>query len=232
MIAVSTFRPHQKNAEYALNQSRAVASWNGIFDEVFLIGKPEPELTYPCVSFLTGEEYPRIKDMILPLTIHDGWGAWINCDIVLTSPIKEVIRQMSIREYRACTSQRFEYNPSYFPDLSNAQVPKNDYGLDIFITRGNVWLDMYHKIYPDLRKGGMVYDTWITGYLWRTFGWGYRSFTNYRCVFHPKHEGRQKDFANSSQWIQDEYGIDARIPPELEKERTINRPRSVERLGI
>jgi hypothetical protein len=221
MIAVSTFRPHSKDAQYAINQSRAVASWEGIFDDVYLIGKPEPDLTHPYVTFIAGEEFPRITSMLLLLTFSEGWGAWINCDIILNKKIKEVMRQMEIRGYQACTSQRWQYEPTDWPDLSKARVPQGDYGLDIFITHAGVWEDMQSKINPDLRKAGMVYDTWITGYLWNTLGFGYRNFTNYKCVFHPKHEGRQKDFCNSPQLIQDKYGKDARIPPELEMDKPV-----------
>lgn len=225
MICVSTFRPHKKDAQYALNQSRAVDSWRGIFSYIYLIGEPEPDLEYPCVTFISGDDFPHIKDMVKLLAINDGWGAWINCDIIVDGGrLLQVMRQMDIRGYQACTSQRWQYEPDDWPDLSKALVPQGDYGLDIFITHGAIWGDMYSKINPDLRKAGMVYDTWMTGYLWTTLGFGYRNFTGYRCVFHPRHEGRQQEFCNSPQLIQDEYGKAARIPPDLEMDKPAKKP--------
>jgi len=215
VIAVSTFKPHAKSAEYALNQSRAVQSWGDIFTHVYLIGDPEPDLRYDYVTFIEGNDYPTIKMMVLMLSTYEEWGAWINCDIIVLPKIHEAMQQMEVRGYRAATSQRFEYDPVSF-DLSKAKIPHHDFGLDIFITTGDIWRDMFTKINPDLRTCGLIYDSWMTGYLWHTLGHGYRNFTDYRCVFHPKHGGREAPYMNSPQWVQDEYGKDARIPPPLE----------------
>lgn len=215
MTAVSTFRPHSQSAEYACNQIRALQSWQMVFDSVFLIGHPEPELNFSNVTFIdSGERFPAIKDMILLLTQCKGWGCWINCDIVLTPVVNTITQIMAQEGCWASTSQRWTFNPETF-DLAKAVMEPNDFGLDIFIAPDSVWKSMYSKIHPGLRKTGMVYDTWITGYLWNTLGKGYRNFTDFKCVFHPRHGGRQRDFQNDVKWIQDDYGRSAGIPPPL-----------------
>lgn len=215
MTAVSTFRPHAQSAEYARNQIRAVQSWQDIFDSVLLIGHPEHELNYPNVTFIdSGEKFPSIKDMILLLTQANGWGCWINCDIVLTDSLWHAIEDMQKQGCWAATSQRWTFDPETF-DLDRSVIEKNDFGLDIFITIDSIWKQMYPFIHPGLRKAGMVYDTWMTGFFRTMLGNGYRSFTSHRCVFHPKHEGRQNDFQNDVKWIEDKYGRAAGIPPPL-----------------
>jgi hypothetical protein len=114
----------------------------------------------------------------------------------------------------AATSQRWTFDPETF-DLSKAVIEKNDLGLDIFITSQAWWSAMYSDIPANLRKAGMVYDTWMTGYFWKRMGYGYCSFTGYRCVFHPRHGGRKMLAANSPEWIQDQYGRSACVPPPL-----------------
>lgn len=175
------------------------------------------------MQFIETDEVPTIKQMFVPLLMGEEWGAWLNCDIVLTAPFREAMQEMQMRGYKAATSQRYEYDPVDYPDLSKAVVPPNDLGLDIFVTTPDIWKAIWQLIHPDLRKTGMMYDTWITGYLWKTFGFGYRSFTNFRCVFHPKHGERRYDLMNKQDWVEDEYGKSARIPPPLERSQSHNR---------
>lgn len=218
MIAVSTFRPHSQSKEYARNQTRAVQSWSNIFEDIFLIGSPEPDLALPNVIFIdSGEKFPTIKDMVLLLTRSKDWGCWINCDIVLTPTINKVLEDMPRCGAWAVTSQRWTFDADTF-DLWRAKVEPNDFGLDIFITTGLIWNRMYPLIHPGLRKAGMMYDTWMTGYFVRTLGDSYRNFTGYRCVFHPRHEGRQQEQHNKMEWVQDQYGRAARIPFPLQSQ--------------
>jgi hypothetical protein len=214
MNAVSTFRPHKGESEYARNQIRAVRSWQNIFGKVLLIGEHEPDLAMQNVEFVKGDDFPYIKDMIFLLSQQPGWSCWINCDIVLNSGVLSAVRRMEQLQKAAATSQRWTFNPET-ADLSKAVVEPNDFGLDIFIT-SQAWWNIMHSVIPSmLRKGGQVYDTWMTGYFWNTMGHGYCSLTGYRCVFHPRHEGRRMAAANAVEWIQDEYGRSACIPPPL-----------------
>lgn len=214
MIAVSTFRPHKDNEEYALNQSRAVESWQDIFEKVILIGEPEPALSFYNVEFVPGIDFPYIKSMVEILSHQPGWSAWINCDIVLTPMIHQAVQKMEQLGKQAATSQRFTFNPFTF-DLSNAVVEYNDFGLDIFITTHPHWQHMLSVIPGNLRIAGLVFDTWMTGYFWNRMGHGYCSLTDYRCVFHPRHGGRRVSFPNDLAWIQDDYGRSACTPPPL-----------------
>lgn len=214
MIAVSTFRPHKGEEEYRRNQIRAVESWQDIFEVVYLIGEEEPDLAFPNVWFVPGEDFPYIKAMIEILAAQPSWSAWINCDIVLTPVIHQAIIRMEQAGKQAATSQRWTFDPKTF-DLSKAVIEHNDFGLDIFITTQPHWKHMHSVIPGNLRKAGQVYDTWMTGYFWKRMGHAYCSLTNFRCVFHPKHGGRRMLTHNESAWIQDQYGRSACIPPLL-----------------
>lgn len=215
MVAVSTFRPHAQSEDYALNQIRAIRSWQPFFDTVILLGKPEPSLAFNNVIFVESDgAFPTIKQMIMFLTQSNGWGCWINADIVLGPAFSRVLDAMERHRCRASTSRRWTFDPKTF-DLSRAFLKKNDWGLDIFLAKDAEWKSMYPLIHPGLRKAGMVYDTWMTGYFFKTMGNTYRSFTDFRCVFHPEHEGRQRGFQNEMKWIQDKYGNAARIPLSL-----------------
>lgn len=215
MNAVSTFRPHKGEEEYRRNQIRAVLSWLDIFERVFLIGNPEPDLAFGNVIFVPGPDFPYIKQMIEILSRQPGWSVWINCDIFLTSLIHQAVRRMEQLGKQAATSQRYTFDPRN-PDFVKSKVERNDLGLDIFITTQPHWQHMLSVIPANLRKAGQVYDTWMTGYFWKTLGRKYCSITNYRCVFHPKHGGRKMGAANDPKWIQDKYGRCACIPPVLE----------------
>lgn len=215
MNVVSTFRPHRGEPEYAMNQVRAVHSWQGIFDRVYLLGDPEPELSYPNVFFVASRDFPHIRDMIEILGDQPGWGVWINCDIVLTARIKDVLIRLEQTQKNAATSQRWTFDPKTY-DLPHARIETNDFGLDIFMARQPYWQHMFTVIPPNLRKGGQVYDTWMTGYFWNRCGHSYCSFTHWRCVFHPRHGGRRAEAYNDPAWIQDQYGRSACIPPPLD----------------
>lgn len=214
MVAVSTFRPHKNSEEYARNQIRAVESWQDIFDVVLLIGEAEPELAFPNVWFVPGEDFPLIKDMISLLAREPGWSAWINCDIVLTPMFHQAFQRMKETGKQAATSQRWTFYPEAF-DLSKAVIERNDFGLDIFLTIQPHWQHMLSVMPKNLRKAGQVYDTWMTGYFWKRLGRAYCSMTDFRCVFHPRHGGRKMKTHNEPAWIQDQYGRSACIPPAL-----------------
>lgn len=215
MIAISSFRRHEKNAEYAANQIRAANSWS-LFSKAFYFGSYEQDLQRENVLFAKCDEgFPRIRDMA-EFASHceaNQLVCIINADIVVTAPILEVERKMIDLTVPAATSYRYEFDPSS-GDLNAAVRNKQDRGMDLFCCLPHVWGQISRHIPDYLRIGHPTWDTWVCGFLCSNFGFGFRQFTDYRCVFHPKHGGRKMPHSEEIR-SNDEYFTRAHVPSPL-----------------
>lgn len=194
MIAVSSAKPFSQSPEYAVNQERAAKSWQEKpnITGIFYIGHYEEGLDGERVQFVKPEgEYPRIKmlaDFASQMTTE--YVAIINADIVLWSGIVEVENRMRDCSLPAATSYRYEFDSAEYPNLGNAVRHKEDRGMDIFIAHPGIWKLVAKDVPNDLWFGHQTWDSWVCGYFCHHLGYGFRQFTEDRCVFHPKHGGR------------------------------------------
>jgi len=190
MIAISSARRHEKNAEYALNQKRAGESWK-LFKDVYYFGSYEEDLRHDNVAWVKSDDWPTIKRMAeFASRMKDDLVAIINADIVVTEPILEVEAKLKELTMPAATSYRYEFDPAT-GDISKAVRVKENRGMDIFVCTPEVWGAVSGLIPSYLRIGHPTWDTWLCGYLCHHYGFGFRDFTEYRCIFHPRHEGRE-----------------------------------------
>lgn len=214
MIAITSIRPFNKSDEYKTNQIRAAQSWN-LFEHVYIIGQREPELEFLAgTTFLEGLDWPTIKYIsILASEIGDRYVAVINSDIVVAEPLLQAERKLQELTIPCATSYRYEFDPTD-PDLSKAVRYKIDRGMDIFVALPNVWKMVADRIPEDLRIGHNRWDSWVCGFFCHNFGFGFRQFTDYRCIFHPKHDGRIQPHLNTIKF-DDEYFTRAHVPSPL-----------------
>jgi hypothetical protein len=222
MIAVSTFKPQHKSAEIARNQIRGIQSWYPFFDRIFLIGAPEPDFTHEKVTFVGGEDYPTIHDMIALLAdvrnypgYPDGQsiriGTWLNADIVLRPPFENLKALMTQRP-QAATSWRMTYSPEYEKELAGVYYDPADFGMDIFVARQPLWEFAERVVHPKMRVACLTHDSWLCGFFNKvTVGHVY-DFSKWRCVLHPKHGDRSFPAKNELAWADDEYGRCAGFP--------------------
>jgi hypothetical protein len=202
MIIISSARRHSKDAEYAINQKRACESWQGA-QQVYYFGSYEEDLAMKNVLWVRSEhneeagEWPTIKAMSeFASNFPSDLVAIANADILITETFFEVEKKLKSLTIPASTSYRYTYDPERF-DLASAVRDKNDRGMDIFVCSSDVW-KMISKQIPDyLRIGHPTWDTWVCGFLCHHFGYGFREFTRYRCIFHPRHGGRITPHSNA-----------------------------------
>lgn len=218
MIALSSHRPFSQSPEYAVNQERAAKTWHQEFSNIYYFGAFESELDHENVLFVrTVEQWPTIRQMAeFASHLTCEYVAIINADIVVTSDIGRAEKAMSAMALPAATSYRHTFLAEDYPNLDNAIRHKEDRGMDIFVTKPNVW-GMISKIIPAcLRIGNGRWDSWLCGYFCHNMGYGFREFTDYRCIFHPKHDGRvESPFAQDIAKAQDDYFTRAKRPSPL-----------------
>lgn len=193
MIAISSARPFASSPEYAANQARASRSWRDKFSNIYYVGHYEEELDSENTLFVRPEgDYPTIKMMAeFAAQLTSEYVAILNADIVIGSGIAEVERKMCEMALPAATSYRYEFDPTLWPEsLGDAVHHKEDRGMDIFVANPKIWALVARDVPVDLWFGNPTWDTWVCGYFNETLGYGFRSFTQSRCVFHPKHGGR------------------------------------------
>lgn len=194
MIAVSSHKPFDKSPDYAANQTAASATWKNKFKAIYYIGHYEAGLSHKNTMFVRPDgDYPTIKAMAnLGDILGGGYVAIINADIVLTEPLLEVEKKMNEMALPAAVSYRHEFNPQDPDWQQNAVRNKEDRGMDIFIATNAIWKMIAKEIPEDLWFGHNLWDSWVCGWMCHHLGYGFRHFTDYRCVFHPKHEGRSQ----------------------------------------
>ncbi len=199
MITISSAKPFEANPEYALNQERGFVSLrdNYSVSAIFYVGHFEQGLDCDKTLFVKPDgDYPRIKMMAeFAAEMTADYVAILNADIVLGGDITAIEQKMKGMSLPAATSYRYEYDPEVYPDMSGATRHKEDRGMDIFIATPLIWKTLAKEVPSDLWFGNPTWDTWVCGWLCHNLGYGFRHFTEQRCVFHPRHGGRTTPMA-------------------------------------
>jgi len=187
MIAVSSFRPLDENHEYAANQLKAKATWDGVFTGVIYFNQWEPRLASDNTLFLGDDTHPTIKSMTTLCSTIQGWSCIINADIQV-SPRLSLLEHIA-HKHRALALTSYRYEIS-----SNVVARTYERGLDFFAAQNSVWSAIAKMCPPDLRIGHAMWDNWMVAAM-NDKAWGrFFDITSSRCIFHPKHGGRLTRF--------------------------------------
>lgn len=208
MMAVSSAKPHS-NEEYAMNQKAAARSWSLYFEKVYYLSQSEIDLTYRHVTFLTADEWPRVKEMAkVAAQLKSAFICLINADIFLAPAFKTVEERMVKGHVKCATSRRHQFDPG---DITKRDIRLVDFGLDIFIGTPEVWRAVADKMPAAYRLGHPNWDGWLSGFLNATYKGSFVDFSHLKCVLHPKHEGRELPY-QAEVGVKDRYLNHAAVP--------------------
>jgi hypothetical protein len=188
LIAVASFRPNA-TGEVAANQLRAKASWDQVFDRIFLFGPPEPQLTSQKTEFIECENFPHISVMALTASWQPDPVCILNADIVVALHLKDIVNKGWSMNAQALTSKRYEFDPGR-ENYDSAEVI--DVGADFFCAFPNVWKQVWRNMPSAYRIGNGGWDNWMLGFLSVTFPNRFFDLTGNRPIFHPRHGDRKR----------------------------------------
>jgi hypothetical protein len=189
LIAVSSFRPLDENAEVAANQIRALRSWDAAFDAIYLFGQDDPRLRTKKTFFIESEPYTHISAMALVSCRTMAAACILNADIVVAPTLRHIAQMAWNKPAVAWTSKRAEFDPAK-EDYDSAKV--KDMGADIFCALPPVWERVWGSIPPGYRIGTPTWDSWMLGFLGLTYRRRFVDMTSLRPIFHPKHVERRR----------------------------------------
>jgi hypothetical protein len=189
MIAISSHRDMDDNPEVAANQERAIRSWCEVFEEIYLIGKPDPRLDHPEVTYIEGLDFPAMSLLFLIASKTDQISAILNADIVVSPHLKGVITSAFGKGAFALTSRRYEFDPAK-PNYEMAKVV--DLGADFFCAWPWVWHRAWKAVPTAYRMGNPTWDNWLLGFLGLNFKRTFADIGPARAIFHPRHTERKR----------------------------------------
>ncbi len=201
MIAISSHKPFSKSKDIATNQIRAKESWEAVFDGIVYFGQRESELASKKTEFIPCGDFPQISLLVLAAAHSLDYACLINSDIVV-APIFRTI--WPIPKMSACTSRRYEFS-SESPNYSAAKLADN--GVDFFMANPWVWKACWKVIPKEFRIGHIIWDSWMLSFLNKHCGRRFCDITSYRCIFHPKHEERNRPYQIKAHSYSDLIGL-------------------------
>lgn len=190
VIALSSHRPLDQEAEIKRNQLLAKRTWESAFDKIYYFGTLEHELSSPKTHFVPADDFPSIKSMMTMAGQQRGFVAILNADIVVKPDIRKLERMMMARGKSCASSRRWHFDPVTC-DWDKAELG-DDRGRDIFIARNDIWRDMAKAVPEELRIGHGRWDAFCVDWFRIKFNDSFIDFTNSKMIFHPIHESRRR----------------------------------------
>jgi hypothetical protein len=188
MIAISTFRALDENAEYRENQLRANLGWWKVFSQIAYFGKSDTRLCNGRVCFVTNfDDPPKARDMMAVAATDPGWSCIINADIVVDPRFAALEAALDAKGAVCAFSLRYQFKHGQAPSYARVE----DMGLDIFCAKQEVWANAAKHVPPSFRIGKIMWDTWTLQFFARNYGDRCYDFTASRLIFHPQHGGRK-----------------------------------------
>lgn len=188
LVAVSSFRPLDHSAEVAANQLRAKASWDQVFDRIFLFGSYDQRLDSSTTEFIQCEDWPHISLMAMTASWQPDPVCILNADIVVALHLKDIVNRGWSMNAQALTSKRYEFEPSK-ENYDSAEVV--DVGVDFFCAFPNVWKQVWRQIPSGFRIGHQLWDSWMLAFLTHTYPQRFFDLTKHRPIYHPRHGDRK-----------------------------------------
>lgn len=189
MIAISSFRALDDNAEVAANQVRAIDSWRSVFSSIFLFGQVEWRIYCKRTHFVEGPDFPPLSLLYLLASQANEPAAILNADIVVSRGLLDAADKAFKRGVYAITSRRYEFDPNN-PDYEKAKVV--DLGADFFCAHPWIWAKAWRAVPSQYRIGNGGWDNWLLGYLGVTLKRSFVDITPSKCIFHPRHAERKR----------------------------------------
>lgn len=192
LIAVSSFRPLAYSAEVAANQLRAKASWDQVFDRIFLFGSYDERLASPITEFIECEDFPHISLMAMTAAWQPDPVCILNADIVVALHLKDIVNRGWSMGAQALTSKRYEFEPT-LPDHDRAynEAKVVDVGVDFFCAFPNVWKRVWKEIPAGFRISHQLWDSWMLAFLTHLYPQRFFDLTRHRPIYHPRHGDRK-----------------------------------------
>lgn len=188
MTAVSSPRPHLDcPEEIEMNQIRAKESWNKVFQSIIYLGCPIPGFQEKT-SFIPHTGKPTIKRLAEVCAQQYGWSCIINSDIVMAPQTRHLESNLEAFGGLCAVSRRYEIPPS--GNIEDAILLPDDYGLDFFCAKQEVWQFVATVIPEQFKIGMIVWDQWMSNCFVREFQPYCYDLTPSRLVFHPRHANR------------------------------------------
>jgi len=187
VIAISSCRALQASEEVARNQVRANQSWQQAFDAIAYFADPDPRLASPKTRFIRGEDFTRIKTLVMTAALYEDIACIINADIVVSEGLRTIVNSLIYGGTLALTSKRYEFDPET-ENYDRAVVA--DHGVDFFAATPQVWKKCWKEIPSEFRIGHGGWDSWMLGFLNFHCKRLFLDITPYRCIFHPRHASR------------------------------------------
>ena len=186
LIAVSSHRPNA-TGEVAANQLRAKASWDQVFDRIFLFGPYDERLASSKTEFIECEDFPHISVMALTASWQPDPVCILNADIVVALHLKDIVNRGWSMNGQALTSKRYEFDPAR-ENYDSAEVV--DSGADFFCAFPQTWKRVWRDIPPAFRVGHQRWDSYMLGFFTHLFPNRFFDLTRHRPIYHPKHGDR------------------------------------------
>lgn len=185
---VSSFHDRQERRQHILNANRSVVE---LFDEVTYLSEYAPFDGLKYTKYIKTDECPTIYQMVEELSKFPGIGVLLNSDIITTIDILK----LHFEGEWAATSKRYEFSGEPTEKtLQKAQL--KDLGLDVFVMPQAGWARMLPAVPKFFRIGSQLFDNWICAYINNAYDNRAYDFTNFRCIYHPKHEHREYKYSS------------------------------------
>lgn len=191
MMVVSSPKPSKDSHECAINQWRANASWKQSFDRIIYVGEEEENLHG---LWFKSEQFPTIRQLLSFCAGHPGWSAIVNADIVVPVHFRKVEAMLIVNKAQAAVSRRWQFEGE---NLRNVAIV--DLGLDFFAATQNIWRQVLNEFHPSLRIAHNTWDSQMLGILNAKAQGAFWDISPCRCVFHPKHGDRKRQYEIDSQ---------------------------------
>lgn len=189
MIAISSFRSLETSDEVALNQIRALRSWDTVFSSIVLFGTRDPRLETGKTTFVECEDFPRLSALMSVAALSEEPSAILNADIVVSPYLGKFSQEILQKGFDAFTSRRYEFDPG---KLNYESANVKDLGADFFCAKPSVWYWAWKAIPDAYRIGCPTWDNWLLGYWGLTLKKRFCDATQMRLIFHPKHTERKR----------------------------------------
>lgn len=188
LIAVSSFRPLDHSAEVAANQLRAKASWDKVFDRIFLFGRYDKRLASSTTEFIECDDFPHISLLAMTAAWQPDPVCILNADIVVAQHLKDIVNRGWSMSAQALTSKRCEFDPAR-ENYDSAEVV--DMGIDFFCAFPQVWKQVWRHLPGVFRIGHQQWDSYLLAFLNHLLPNRFFDLTKHRPIYHPKHGDRK-----------------------------------------
>ncbi len=120
-------------------------------------------------------------------SLSAGNACILNADIVVSDRLPMAINAVVMKKGQCAISRRWQFDGD---DTSKAALQPNDFGIDFFWAKPEIWRGAAKTIPAHYRIGHNSFDTWLLGYFNTVSPRGSYDITPRKVILHPRHEDR------------------------------------------